>query len=70
MIIQTVQVTHSEELLLLTPDFVSILKRHTARLQYLAHLVSESLISIAEQMKCKWDGAPPVLKIQLDVFEA
>ena len=41
-----------------------------ARVQYLAHLVAESLISLAENMQGKRDNTRPGLKIQLDEYEA
>lgn len=46
-----------------------ISKRNTARLQYLAHLVSESLVSIAEHMQGIWEDVSPALKTKLDEFE-
>jgi hypothetical protein len=72
MIIQTVQVCRLDTYVSSTKFFHNsqISKRNTARLQYLAHLVAESLISIAENMEGKWDDAPVGLKIKLDEFEA
>ena len=73
LIIQTVQVCHIESFGPLTPNFVltaQISKRNTAWLQYLAHLVADSLVSTAENMQGEWDNAPSGLKIQLDEYEA
>ena len=70
-IIQTVQVCHLEAFASST-KFVRIsqtLERNTARLQYLAHLVAESLVSISQHMQGRWDVAPSALKIMLDEFE-
>ena len=71
-IIQTVQVCHFEAFVSST-KFVcisQISKRNTARLQYLAHLVADSLVSIAQHMQGRWDVLPSMLKTMLDEFEA
>ena len=73
LIIQTAQVCHLDSFGSLTPNLIltaQVSKRNTARLQYLAHLVADSLVSIAENMQGKWDNAPSGLKIQLDEYEA
>ena len=49
---------------------IQVSKRNTARLQYLAHLIAESLVAIAENMEDKWDDAPAVLKTKLDEYQA
>jgi hypothetical protein len=71
LIIQTVQVC-SLEVFISSTDFIcasQISKRNTARLQYLAHLVADYLVSIAEHMHGKWDIAPSALKTKLDEFQ-
>ena len=53
-------------------DFISVgqtSKRNKTRLQYLARLVAESLIDIAEHMQDKWDDASPTLKTKVDELE-
>ena len=70
-IIQTVQVCHFEAFVSST-KFVcisQISKRNTTRLQYLAHLVADSLVSIAQHMQGRWDVAPSALKTMLNEFE-
>ena len=71
-ILQTVQVCDHEEFGAYTDLcwIIQISKRNTARLQYLAHLVAESLATIAEHMKGKWDDTPAPMKIKLDEYEA
>ena len=49
--------------------YLQISKRNTARLQYLAHLVADSLVSIAQHMQGRWDVIPSALKTMLDEFE-
>ena len=49
---------------------IQVSKKNTARLQYLAHFVAESLVAIAENMEGKWDDAPAALKTKLDEYQA
>ena len=70
-IIQTVQVCHLVAFGSST-KFVcisQISKRNTARLQYLAHLVADSLVSIAQHIQGRWDVIPSALRTMLDEFE-
>ena len=72
LILQTVQVCDHEEFGAYTDLcwIIQISKRNTARLQYLAHLIAESLATIAEHMKNKWDDTPADMKTKLDEYEA
>ena len=72
LILQTVQVCDHEEFVAYTDLcwIIQISKRNTARLRYLAHFVTESLATIAEHMKGKWDDTPPAMKSKLDEYEA
>ena len=49
---------------------IQVSKRNTARLQYLAHFIAESLVSIAENMAGRWDDASATIKTRLDEYEA
>lgn len=48
---------------------IQISKNNTARLQYLAHLVANHLISIAEHMDGRWEDAPTNLARSIDEYE-
>ena len=48
---------------------IQVSKRNPARLHYLAHLIAESLVAIAENMEGKWGDVPAALKTRLDEYE-
>ena len=70
-IIKTIQVCHLVAFVSLTKFICisQISERNTARLQYLAHLVADSLVSIAQHMQRRWDVIPSAPKTMLDEFE-